>query len=187
MRKWEETLIENPIIAAIRKDSDVERAIKSEVKVVFVLYGNILNIASVCKKLHDNNKLVFVHVDLIEGLRGDLAGIDFIHEHVRPDGIISTKISNIKHAKKIGLLTILRIFLIDSLSLKTGIKNVTEISPSAVEIMPGIASKIIKDIKKQVNISVIAGGLIDCKKDVIEALSFGAIAVSTSKYELLNL
>ncbi|MCY6483267.1 glycerol-3-phosphate responsive antiterminator [Clostridium aestuarii] len=187
MKQWEETLIENPVVAAIRKDNDLQRVIESEVKVVFILYGNIINISSICKKLKDNNKIVFIHVDFIEGLRGDHAGIDFIKEHVQPSGIITTKLSNVKYAKKIGLLTILRIFLIDSLSLQTGIKNLKEILPSAVEIMPGIANKIIKNIKKEVKIPVIAGGLIESKKDVIDALSGGAIAVSTSKYDLLSL
>jgi glycerol uptake operon antiterminator len=53
--------------------------------------------------------------------------------------------------------------------------------------MPGIASKIINIIQNKVKAPIIAGGLINNKKDVIEALSSGAVAISTSSSELWNM
>ncbi len=84
---------------------------------------------------------------MIDGLKGDSAGIEYLKECVELDGIISTKTSNIKHATQVGLYAIQRIFIIDSLSLKTGIKNILEHRPTAVEVMPGIASKIINKLE----------------------------------------
>lgn len=183
----EQTLIENPVIAGIRNDEELKMALKSKVALAFILYGSIVNIGSISAKFRDSGKMVFIHMDMVEGLKGDSSGIEFIKKYAEPFGIVSTKPSNIKYAKQLGLYTIQRIFTIDSLSLKTGIKSVMETGPDAVEIMPGIAPKIIGLMQKEVNIPIIAGGLIDTKKDIIEALSAGALAISTTAVQLWNL
>lgn len=181
MENLKEIMMDNPIIAAVRNDDDLDKAINSSSKIVFVLYGNIMNISSISKLLSDNDKMVFVHLDLIEGLKADSSGVQFIKNYTKPYGVISTKVTIIRHAKHENLATILRIFAIDSLSLKTGIKNIKDTKPNAVEIMPGVANKIIKNLKEKVNTPVIAGGLIQTKKDIIDSLSAGAIAISTNK------
>ncbi|MEY7998846.1 glycerol-3-phosphate responsive antiterminator [Clostridium sp. JNZ X4-2] len=187
MLRLKEELIENPIVAAIRNNEDLEKAVLSRAAIVFVLYGDILNISHICDILRKNSKFIFIHVDLIEGLRGDAAGIKYIKEYARPDGIISTKSSNIKYANQLDLYTIQRVFILDSLSLKTGIKNIHETNPDAVEVLPGIASKIISVFEKAIKVPIIAGGLIKEKKDVMDSLSTGAIAISTTTHKLWDL
>lgn len=181
-----ELLIENPVIAAIRSDNDLEKVVKSNVQIVFVLYGNIINIKSICETLKNSSKKIFVHVDLIEGLKGDSSGLAFIKQCGKPDGIITTKPTSIKQAKQLGLLTIQRIFIVDSHSLKTGIKNIQTVIPDAVEVMPGVASKIIRILEKEIHTPIIAGGLIENKKDIMESISAGAMAISTTKEKLWN-
>jgi len=183
----EELLVESPVIAAIRNDDDLEKALISDLSVVFVLYGNIMNIKSIYKKLKEASKLVFIHVDMVEGLKGDQSGIEFIRNLGDSLGIITTKQSNIKYGKQLGLYTILRIFIVDSLSLQTGIKNLQAVMPDGVEVMPGAANKIIKNIRKEVKIPIIAGGLIEEKKEIIEAMGAGAVAISTTRCNLWNL
>ena len=180
-------LIENPVIAAVRNNEELEKAENSRVKIVFVLYGTILTLPEMCRKLHEAQKLVFVHADMIEGLRGDLAGVEFIKTTASPTGIVSTRANIIKFAKQLHMQTILRVFLLDSLSLQTGVKNILETSPDAVEIMPGIACRYINEVERKINAPVIAGGLIVDKEQVIESLSSGALAISTSKEELWDL
>lgn len=187
MIRLKDILLQNPIIAAIRNDDDLKSVLESDAAVIFVLYGDILNIGRICRKIKQKNKFVFVHVDLIEGLRGDAAGIKYIKENANPDGIISTKASNIKYGNNLGIYTIQRIFIIDSLSLKTGIKNIHETNPHAVEVMPGVASKIISNMEKQISTYIIAGGLIKTKKDVIDSLAAGALAISTTARDLWNM
>jgi glycerol uptake operon antiterminator len=184
MNNLSEMLIENPVIAAVRNDEDLENVLTSRAQIVFILYGNILNIADICVKLKDVDKTIFVHADMIDGLRGDMAGIQFIKKYAEPDGIITTKVNCIKYAKRLGLKTILRIFIIDSLSIKTGVKNIAETQPNAVEVMPGVASKALEKMKYETNVPIIAGGLVDKKKEVMDALSAGATAVSTTAKEI---
>lgn len=184
MGNLEQLLIENPVIAAIRNEEDLEKVIHSSVLIVFVLYGSIINIKKICERLKAAGKVVFVHVDLIEGLKGDHSGLVFIKQCGEPYGIISTKATNIKNGKKLNFCVIQRIFVVDSLSLKTGIQNIQSVLPDAVEVMPGVASKIIKSMENQVRVPIIAGGLIQSKKDIMESISAGAMAISTSKEEL---
>jgi glycerol uptake operon antiterminator len=178
MNNLSEMLIENPVIAAVRNDEDLENVLTSRAQIVFILYGNILNIADICVKLKDVDKTIFVHADMIDGLRGDMAGIQFIKKYAEPDGIITTKVNCIKYAKRLGLKTI------HSLSIKTGVKNIAETQPNAVEVMPGVASKALEKMKYETNVPIIAGGLVDKKKEVMDALSAGATAVSTTAKEI---
>ncbi|MBU5483112.1 glycerol-3-phosphate responsive antiterminator [Clostridium sp. MSJ-11] len=187
MGNIKELLIENPIIAALRNDDDLEEVIKSKALIVFILYGNIINIGSICKKLEENKKLPFIHLDMIEGLKGDFSGIEFIKENANPRGIITTKTSNIKYAKQLGLYSIQRIFIIDSLFLEKGIKSIHDASPNAVEVMPGVASNIIANMEKEIGMPIIAGGLIKTKKDAMNSLAAGAIDISTNCKKLWNL
>lgn len=184
MTKLSEMLVENPVIAAIRNDEDLEKVIKTSVQIVFVLYGSILNISDICRKLNAAHKTVFIHLDLIEGLKCDCAGMEFIKENANPVGIITTKVNIIKHSRQYNLQAILRVFILDSLSLKTGIKNINETNPDATEVLPGVACKIIHGMQKQTSVPVIAGGLITQKKDIIDAISAGAIAISTTARDL---
>lgn len=187
MSSLNDTLIENPVIAAVRNDAELESAAKSRVKIVFVLYGSLLTLPRICGKLHETGKTVFIHADMIEGLRGDMAGVEFLNSFASPAGIVSTRPSIIKFAKQLHLQTILRVFLLDSLSLQTGIKNILETNPDAVEIMPGIACRLIDEMERKITVPVIAGGLIINKEQVMECLSSGAIAISTSREELWDL
>lgn len=184
MEKIKELLIENPVIAAIRNEEDLEKVIPSNVRIVFVLYGSIINLKKICERLKDAGKVVFVHVDLIEGLKGDYTGMLFIKQCGEPYGIISTRATNIKNGKKLGFCAIQRIFVVDSLALETGVRNIQSVLPDAVEVLPGVASKIIKSMENSIRVPIIAGGLIQTKLDIMEAISAGAIAISTTKQEL---
>lgn len=187
MGNIEQILIENPVIAAIRNEKDLEKVILSSVLIVFVLYGSIISIKEICERLKEAGKVVFVHVDLIEGLKGDYTGLLFLKQCGQPYGIITTKATNIKNGKKLNFCVIQRIFVVDSLSLITGIKNIKSVLPDAVEVMPGVASKIIKSMENQVHVPIIAGGLIQTKKDIMESIGAGAMAISTTKQELWGL
>ena len=187
MYDLEDLLAEVPVIAAIRNNEDLERVLRCDIKIVFVLYGSIMDIGDICQRLRAAQKLIFVHIDMIDGLKSDAKGIEFIQKTANPYGVITTKTANIRSASSLGLCTILRVFILDSQSLQTGIHNIHTVAPNAIEVLPGVASKIINIIKKDTHIPIIAGGLINNKKDVMDAMAAGAIAVSTSKEEVWKL
>lgn len=174
----------NPVIAAVKKTEKIEEAAASDCTVVFILCGDIFNLKEMVEKAKAKNKLVFIHVDLIDGFSRDSVALKYIAEEIKPDGIISTKNSQLKAARQLDLLTVQRLFIIDSLSIETTVRASASIEPDAVEIMPGIMPKITKRLSAELSVPVIVGGLISEKEDIENAIKSGAKGVSTSDNEL---
>lgn len=179
-----ERIHQNRLIAAVKEEKYLEKALEANVKVVFLLIGNITTAKRYIDLFKSHDFLIFLHVEKIEGLQCDRAGLEYVSNIIQPDGIISTKNSVIKQAKKMNLLTIQRLFLIDTDAVKNGLLSIAENQPDAVEIMPARIPQLIQKIKNHTNIPVITGGLIENRVQMIDALMHGAMAVSTGKAEL---
>lgn len=89
----------NPVILGLNNEQSIEEAINNQSKIVFVLYGDIINIGSIVEKLKDAGKVVFVNIDLIEGLSSKSKVLNFMKETTKTDGIISSKATMLRHAK----------------------------------------------------------------------------------------
>lgn len=176
----------NPLIAAVKDLKKLDEALNSSCEIIFLLNGNIFNLKENVQKAHDKNKLIFLHIDLIDGFSKDLTALKYIHQDIKPDGIISTKNNQIKNAKELGLLTVQRLFIIDSLSIETTVKTSRATNPDAVEIMPGIMPKITKKLSERISIPIIAGGLVSEKSEVVSILNSGGFGVSTTESALWN-
>lgn len=170
----------NPIIAAVNSKEKLNEAIKSPCEIIFLLKENIIDIEEAVKQVKLNNKAIYVHVDLIDGLSKDAFALKYINKVIKPDGIITTRPALVKVAKELNMFTIQRLFILDSLSLKSGINTVYNTNPNVVEILPGIMDKITKQISEKINVPIITGGLISDKEDVIGGLKSGSIGVSSS-------
>lgn len=171
----------NPIIAAIKDDTGLESCcMLEEIKAVFILYGNICNIDKIVKRIKKADKIAIVHIDLINGLANKEISVDFIKKYTLADGVISTKPNIIKRAKEIGLVSIFRYFILDSMALDNLMQQNKIVNPDLIEILPGNMPKVIKSLSSDIKIPIIAGGLINDKDDVLAALSSGAFCVSTT-------
>ena len=180
-----EVLYENPVIMAIKDGKDLRECLKDEYqdnKIVFVLFGNIETIPTIVKKLKAKDKIVFVHENLIEGLSSSHFSPSFIKKYTDADGIITLRAQNAYEARRIGLSTVFRFFLLDSLSYENVKDTIKTTSSDLLEVLPGIMPKMIGEISKRYPTPLVAGGLIRDKSDVIDALNAGAIAVSSSNY-----
>lgn len=179
-----DTVVDCPVIAAVKDNEGLERCLTSDIQIIFVLYGDILGIEEVVDKIKAKGKIAMVHVDLISGLAGKEIAVDFIKKHTRADGIISTKMPMIKRAKELGLFTVLRFFVIDSMAFENIKKQYEMVMPDFVEILPGIMPKIITKVSKMVSAPIIAGGLIAEKADIIGAIEAGAISISSTNQKV---
>ncbi len=176
-----------PIIAAAKDGPGLDDACRSEIKIVFILFGDIVNLPSIVKKTKNSGKVVFVHLDLIEGLENKEIAAKYVKDYTEADGVISTKSNVIKAANELGLMTIQRFFVLDSMALEKAKKHMEYTYADAFEILPGVIPKIIKKITLLTRTPVIAGGLIIDKDDAYSALDSGATAISTTSKSLWNL
>ena len=181
-----EIIADSPVIAAVKDEEGLDKSLRTDCRIIFILYGNICSLTTIVEKIKSRDKLAIVHADLVQGLSAKIEAIDYIKNNTKADGILSTKGNLVKHATDIGLIGILRNFIIDSMAMENVKKQVELAHPDIIEIMPGIMPEIIEKLKNEIKLPLIAGGLISDKKDVIAALSAGADAVSTTKEELWN-
>ncbi|ABR36619.1 MULTISPECIES: glycerol-3-phosphate responsive antiterminator [Clostridium] len=181
-----ELLEENPIIAAVKNEEQLNQALDSEAQVIFVLFGDVMNIKEISEIITSRNKIGIIHIDLVEGFTNKEIVVKYIKEETKFSGIISTKPQVVKLAKKYNLLGVQRVFIFDTLSLNN-VKNHMISECDAIEVLPGIIPKVIEIISKYSSKPVVAGGLIETKEEVMQALNSGATCVSTTKKEIWNM
>lgn len=156
---------------------------KSECQIIFVLFGDLVSIAYIVSRIKSAGKLAMVHVDLIDGLASRDVAVDFIAKDTCADGIISTKPNIVHRAKACGLLAVQRFFLLDSIALNNITRQPSMNNADAIEILPGLMPKIIQKLVGVSEKPIIAGGLITDKEDIVNALSAGAIAISSTNQD----
>lgn len=179
-------LREKCIIAAVRDNTELEAALINGPENIFLLKSNILKLPKITKLAHEKNKKIFVHIDLTDGISKDSAGIEFISK-ILVDGIISTRTNLIKCAREHGISTVQRFFIVDSKSIDTAYESLKSSRPDMVELLPGVIPKAIRNFSENLEIPIIAGGLIESEADVKFAFEAGASAISTGKKELWNI
>lgn len=174
-----EALEENPIIAAIRDDEGLEACLNADVRMVFVLYGDVCSIPKIVERIKAAGKIAVVHVDLILGLAAKEIAVDYIHENTRADGIISTRANLVQRGKKLHMFSVLRVFLIDSMALADIVAQ-KNLHPDALDILPGLMPTMIRKVRAATGLPVLTGGLITEKQEILQALEAGALAISTT-------
>ena len=163
----------------------MRKALSCDSEVFFILFGTICDIGDIVDEVKAAGKIVFVHLDLIEGLAGKDVAVDFLLKTTKLDGIISTKPALLKYARGKGLLTVQRFFLLDSIAAANVDRQFATSKPDMVEVLPGLMTSAIAEIAREhPDTPVIAGGLIKTKEDVVNALNAGAAAVSSTNHDV---
>lgn len=176
-----------PVIAALRNLEEFKKALWSDSIVLFVLSGSISDLSKMMEMAQDYDKLIFLHIDLINGIAADKEGVKFLAKNELCDGIVTTRSNLIKEAQKKSLMAIQRLFLLDSAALKSGENMIKNNDPDAIEILPGIAAPyFINHVSDRHNCPVIAGGLIREKEEINELVEKGVMAISSSDHHLWN-
>ena len=178
-----ELLKKGTVIAAVRSDEEFRLALSKSAEIIFDLNTDLLKITKRIRLAHEHGKKLFVHMDFADGIGKDESGIRFL-KSIGIDGIISTRQGIIKIARKLEIFTVQRFFIVDSQSVLTTVESVKAAKPDMIEVMPGIANKVIESLSQSLSVPVIAGGLVETKDEVLNALKCGATAVSTGRAEL---
>ncbi|MCL6547570.1 MAG: glycerol-3-phosphate responsive antiterminator [Alicyclobacillus sp.] len=178
-------LRKKPIITAVKSPSDLALATRSTAHVAFVLNTDILTLADVARELRDAGKLAFVHVDLMAGIGKDAAGIRYLAEQIGIDGVVTTRSHLISTARQLGLLTVQRVFIFDSVSVEQGVKLIRDSQPDAVEVLPGLVIPHVIDwLAPKLGTPLIAGGLLSTVPQAQMVLRHGVMGISTSSVPL---
>ncbi len=172
-------LKKTPVVPAVRgPDSDLDAALAGDHAAIFVLGGDIFKVLGRVSS-ESRRPRVYVNVDLVGGIAADASGLRFLARRV--EGIISTHRHVIELAKTSGLITIQRLFAIDSGAVERGLKLIRRAQPQFVEILPALAyPEIAAQYSEVLDLPVLAGGLLRSREDISTILEAGAVGVSAS-------
>lgn len=184
MHDYIEAVQDRPIIAAVQNRQSLERALDLRVPTIFLINTDIFSAKALVDTAKKAGTRVFLHMDLIDGLATSTRALEYVQSSMCPSGIISTRTALVKYARDHGIFAIQRFFMLDSASYENAVRTAVKVRPSMIELMPGIIPSIIKRFTQDVDVPVIAGGLITTRRQVIDALSSGAIGVSTGQATL---
>lgn len=181
-------LCNGPVIPACRTEEDFACALRSaNSPSLIILFGDINTLPEITQRAEKVGKLLLIHLDLLNGVGRDRAGIVFL-SRLGVRGLVTTKPQLGKMAQQEGMRVIQRMFLVDSESLRTGIHMLKGFRPDAIEALPASTpASVLAELKAATDVPILAGGLVRTRADVELAVANGACAVSTSQRELWNL
>jgi glycerol uptake operon antiterminator len=179
--RWDEVLADTRIIAAVRNAEGLQSALESPVRIVYLLFGNPMNIGTMLRSVRERGKLPLVNVDLLQGISRDAYAVEYL-ANCGTAGIISTNHETLRAARAQELVTVLRTFMIDSASVESGRRFLGHFQPDAIELLPAIAAPLVIDRIRadHPSLHVIAGGLVTNLKQVEGLIAARVDAVSLS-------
>ena len=78
-QQFYDAMEESPVIAAVKDFEGLEKCCRiEEIRVVFILFGDVCNIDEIVRKVREKGKIAMVHIDLISGLGSKEIAVDFI-------------------------------------------------------------------------------------------------------------
>jgi glycerol uptake operon antiterminator len=125
--------------------------------------------------------LLLVHIDLIAGLENNEVALDFLAQLPRIQGVVTIHHHLIAPAKRLGFVSVLRIFLSDSRALERGVKIIAKWHPDVVDILPHAAAILVADEFRSCGIPCIAGGLCRRDEEVRGVLASGYRAATSTR------
>jgi glycerol uptake operon antiterminator len=172
------------VLPAIKSMKDFEKILTSNMEFIVMLEVHIAQLENIMRYARSHSKKVLLHADLIQGLKNDEYSSEFLCQKIKPDGLISTRGSVLKTAKKNGILSIQRLFLLDTIAIDTSYRLAEKVHPDFIEVLPGCVPHLIEKVNHDTGIPVIAGGLITKQEEVDQVFAAGAKAVTTSRKDL---
>ena len=173
-----------PVGAAVKTEEQLQIALESRPGVIFILRGDGLEMAPLLRRVHASGKLAAVHLDLVDGLASDIAGVRWL---VRSgaDAIISSHGQAVRAVKAEGVTAIQRVLCLSEQSVDHGLAAVFRAQPDIVELLPGVILPQVADlVLPRLTVPLLAGGFIRNPVDVTAVLGAGALAVTTSEQAL---
>ncbi len=172
-----------PIIPYLTVGAELRPSLLSAASIVFLQGGELSQLPSLLEPFKREplaHLPVMLHLDLIDGLAKDEAAVRYIATLGRVAGIITVRHQLATAARKLGLLSIVRLFPQDTRAVERGLTVIGKSRPDAVELLPGVAAIEVADRFDELPIPRIAGGLVRTADTAQRILASGCRAVSAS-------
>jgi len=179
-------LTRHPVIATLYGAELIDDFIASEAEISIVANFELRRLQSVIKSLTDAKKYPIVNIDSCDGLSQDKGGVDYLAE-IGAKGLVSTRVATVQRAKKAGLVSIQKVFVTDRSTFPRSVSALEQSEPNLVQLMPAPMLPHIPAQYRKAMPPIVASGFVCGREDALNAISNGAIAVSTSDKKLWKL
>jgi glycerol uptake operon antiterminator len=176
-------LAAGPCCAAITSESSLDDALASPVGIIFILRADGLDLRPTVRRIHDTGRLVAVHLDLVDGVRPDRAGVAWL-ARAGVDAIISSQGQLMPAIRREGVVAIHRLLLIRHSLMDAAFAAVSKSGADVVELLPGVILPDIASLMPRLSVPLLAGGFIRTEAEARAALEAGAAGVTTSSANL---
>jgi len=176
-----------PVIPYVTEGVDPHATLIAASSIIFIGGGELAELPQLLKRLSEPplaERPVLLHIDLLNGLANDESGLRYVATHERIDGIVTVRHHLAPLARRLGLMSVVRLFLQDGRAVERGLGVIEKSKPDAVEVLPGVAALEVADRFRDLPIPFIAGGLIRTPDIVKRILASGCQAVSTTNVKL---
>jgi glycerol uptake operon antiterminator len=173
----------SPCCAALTSPSRLDAALATPVEIIFVLRADGLELRPLVQRIHAAGKLVAVHLDLVDGVRADRAGVAWLG-HAGTDAIISSHGQLMTAIRREGSIAIHRLLLVRRSLLDAGIGAISKSGADIVEVLPGVILPDVRSLMPQLSVPLLAGGFIRTEEQARAVLAAGAAGVTTSAENL---
>lgn len=176
-----------PVIPYVTELAEQNIPLVASASIIFIGGGELADLPGILEKLARPplaERPVLLHIDLLSGLANDEAGLRYVATFERIDGIITVRHHLAPMARKLGLMSVVRLFLQDGRAVDRGLSVIEKSRPDAVELLPGVAVPQVADRFADLSIPFIAGGLVRTPQVVRDILSTGCKSVSSTNVKL---
>lgn len=144
-----------PILPAIRNMKQFDEFLNSSFSYGVILDIHLGQLKGVIREAQKHGKKMMVHVDLIQGIKHDEYGAEFICQDIKPAGIISTRSNVIAKAKQKKIYAIQRLFLLDTSAMEKAWSLSASISLTSLKCCRASCRHLFRKLKrKQVSLSL---------------------------------
>jgi glycerol uptake operon antiterminator len=172
------------IIPVIENRMDFLRALNApQITTIVLRHCNLLDLRSLLDHASEREVAVYVHVDHIDGIHPDSAGLRFLAHQLHIAGIISSNPRILTLGKGFELETIQRLFAVDSTGLETALESVDSHHVDLLDISPALVIPFVVS-HTILPLPFIGSGLISTFQQVQSVLRAGALRVATARSEL---
>ena len=187
VRRSIQKCLERPVIP-VAWDAGKDLELLGRASSVFLQGGALADLERVLNQFREWPQVaLFAHIDLIAGLDNSEAGVEYLAKFDRLSGLVTVHHHLAKPARRLGLLSIVRLFITDSRAVERGLAVASKSGADAIEILPAVAAVAVADDFKASPLPRIAGGLCRSEADVRQALDSGCRAVTSTRAVLWRL
>ncbi len=154
-------------------------------RALLLRHCSLFDLSSQLASAYRGGYSIYVNVDHIEGIHPDVAGLQYLAEHLHITGIVSSHPKILLLGKQFGLQTIQRIFTVDSTGLEAALDSIDTRYTDILDIAPALVIPyLIPYLTSTLPLPFIGSGMIATSQQVQRVLRAGASGVASSRPEL---